>query len=230
MVTISSSNSSSNYCSNYCSNSCPNSSPINQPSDLLLTCSICLESLNSDPNQLLFTTPCSHTFHSNCIHSWVNSNNSCPICRQPDIIDIEPNLEYNFEHNFYHIPDYTDDDDEHISPPLTIRRSDYRNRNRNRNDDDYINSPLRIRRSDYRNRNTNIRLAQLNTNNTNNHSQNYTLIRTLHNTINDLQNLSQTISLYDYNFSNRTNNFNYIINLINDEISLIRNDIHNIEN
>ena len=204
MVTISSSNSSSNYCSN----SCPNSSPINQPSDLLLTCSICLESLNSDPNQLLFTTPCSHTFHSNCIHSWVNSNNSCPICRQSDIIDIEPNLEYNFEHNFYHIPDYPDDDDDYNNPPLRIRRSDYRNRNRNRN----------------------IRLAQLNTNNTNNHYQNYTLIRTLHNTINDLQNLSQTISLYDYNFSNRTNNFNYIINLINDEINLITNDIHNNQN
>lgn len=217
MVTISSSNSSynssSNSSSNSCSNSCPNSSPINQPSDLLLTCSICLESLNSDPNQLLFTTPCSHTFHSNCIHSWVNSNNSCPICRQADIIDIEPNFEYNFEHNFYHIPDHyynIDADDDYISPPLTIRRSDYRNRNRNRN--------------------TNVRLAQLNTNNSNNHSQNYTSIRTLHNTINDLQNLSQTISLYDYNFSNRTNNFNYIINLIYDEINSIRNDIQNIHN
>jgi hypothetical protein len=191
--------------SNYSSNSCPNSSPINQPSDLLLTCSICLESLNSDPNQLLFTTSCSHTFHSNCIHSWVNFNNSCPICRQTDIIDIESNIEYNFEHNFYHISDYYYHiyDDERISPPLTIRRSDNRNRN--------------------------IRMAQLNTNN-NNHSQNYTLISTLHNIINDLQNLSQNISLYDYNFSNRTNNFNHIINLINDEINFIRNDTTNIQN
>ena len=207
--------------SNYSSNSCPNSSPINQPSDLL-TCSICLESLNSDPNQLLFTTSCSHTFHSNCIHSWVNFNNSCPICRQTDIIDIESNIEYNFEHNFYHIPDYYyhidhdasagggDDGDDYSNPPLTIRRNDNRNRNRNRN--------------------RNIRMAQLNTNNNNNHSQNYTLISTLHNTINDLQNLSQIISLYDYNFTNRTNNFNHIINLINDEINFIRNDTTNIQN
>ena len=41
-------------------------------------CSICYND-NNDNNVKL---PCGHEFHSNCIQSWSEINNSCPNCRQ----------------------------------------------------------------------------------------------------------------------------------------------------
>jgi len=39
------------------------------------TCSVCLESnVNCETN-------CSHCFHAACLSSWINRNNSCPLCR-----------------------------------------------------------------------------------------------------------------------------------------------------
>lgn len=44
-----------------------------------MSCSICLHK-NTNPFQL----NCKHSFHKECIEKWLNINNSCPICREPD--------------------------------------------------------------------------------------------------------------------------------------------------
>ncbi|CAK4680758.1 hypothetical protein LEN26_018687 [Aphanomyces euteiches] len=41
-------------------------------------CSVCLESLDSSPRQLL----CGHAFHTSCIFGWLTSQSSCPVCRK----------------------------------------------------------------------------------------------------------------------------------------------------
>lgn len=40
-------------------------------------CSICLSGLGG----AVKTLPCNHTFHFNCIKTWVERENSCPNCR-----------------------------------------------------------------------------------------------------------------------------------------------------
>lgn len=43
------------------------------------TCSICLDNIsNSDVKELR----CNHKFHRNCINTWLQDNNTCPLCRQ----------------------------------------------------------------------------------------------------------------------------------------------------
>lgn len=29
----------------------------------------------------VLTTPCSHTYHNECINGWFKKNNKCPICK-----------------------------------------------------------------------------------------------------------------------------------------------------
>jgi hypothetical protein len=41
-------------------------------------CPICLNNLKN-PVHL----PCGHTFHSDCILSWIDNNKNCPMCRLP---------------------------------------------------------------------------------------------------------------------------------------------------
>lgn len=60
-------------------------------------CCICFEKIRDEEtryermNKIVFffsnkrskhTLPCGHSFHSSCIHKWMNVNLSCPICRQ----------------------------------------------------------------------------------------------------------------------------------------------------
>lgn len=45
-----------------------------------MTCPICLHK-----NEKPFSLDCNHSFHEECIQKWLNINNSCPICRKPDI-------------------------------------------------------------------------------------------------------------------------------------------------
>jgi hypothetical protein len=40
-------------------------------------CSICLVSLKDNTN----TLKCNHTFHNSCLELWLNTNNTCPLCR-----------------------------------------------------------------------------------------------------------------------------------------------------
>lgn len=42
-------------------------------------CIIC--KTNFQPNDSLCTNTCMHTFHHNCLSTWVKYNPSCPICR-----------------------------------------------------------------------------------------------------------------------------------------------------
>ncbi|KAG4096239.1 hypothetical protein H8356DRAFT_1682320 [Neocallimastix lanati (nom. inval.)] len=43
-------------------------------------CSICME--NYKPGTRIKRLPCNHEFHPECITPWLETNNSCPICRQ----------------------------------------------------------------------------------------------------------------------------------------------------
>ena len=42
-------------------------------------CVICLEVF--DVGDSITTLPCVHLFHTDCIKSWLKSNNHCPICK-----------------------------------------------------------------------------------------------------------------------------------------------------
>lgn len=54
-------------------------------------CAICfsseyLDNLNSP--QRLYSTPCNHHFHFECLHRWCLTNNNCPTCRFDDVMNI----------------------------------------------------------------------------------------------------------------------------------------------
>lgn len=50
------------------------------------SCSVCMDELYLDDNKNM-TTPCSHTFHTECLHDWCERNPSCPLCRE-DLSDM----------------------------------------------------------------------------------------------------------------------------------------------
>ncbi|CEG46970.1 kazal serine protease inhibitor 2 [Plasmopara halstedii] len=54
-----------------------------------LTCSICLS--DEDPKKFvqerMVKLPCSHHFHEDCVIDWYNTSPTCPLCRQPALID-----------------------------------------------------------------------------------------------------------------------------------------------
>ena len=42
-------------------------------------CSICLDHIES--NHVIYTSKCEHTFHFNCIKKWLETDCTCPLCR-----------------------------------------------------------------------------------------------------------------------------------------------------
>lgn len=46
-------------------------------------CCVCLEEFKAA--ETVITLPCNnkHVFHENCIKGWLESNNSCPLCKAP---------------------------------------------------------------------------------------------------------------------------------------------------
>ena len=42
-------------------------------------CPICYEEMD-ESNSII--TNCNHKYHKNCLHTWANKHNSCPICRK----------------------------------------------------------------------------------------------------------------------------------------------------
>ncbi|XP_022151640.1 E3 ubiquitin-protein ligase RNF181-like [Momordica charantia] len=42
-------------------------------------CSVCLNEMNGGSE--VIKMPCGHVYHESCILSWLNKNNSCPLCR-----------------------------------------------------------------------------------------------------------------------------------------------------
>lgn len=51
-----------------------------------LTCSICLSGYR--PNQRASELPCKHLFHKSCLRPWLNEADTCPVCRQPILSEI----------------------------------------------------------------------------------------------------------------------------------------------
>ncbi|KAG7601314.1 putative chromatin regulator PHD family [Arabidopsis thaliana] len=53
--------------------------------DVELCCPICLEDLkkvdNDDDKVVVCLSKCNHSFHMNCIFSWLRESQDCPICR-----------------------------------------------------------------------------------------------------------------------------------------------------
>jgi hypothetical protein len=45
-----------------------------------MNCPICYEDYNT--RRVTTITKCNHKFHRNCLETWKNRSNSCPICRQ----------------------------------------------------------------------------------------------------------------------------------------------------
>ena len=55
-----------------------------------IECAICFSDQYQFGNikkKSLYITSCGHTFHNNCLRTWCVTNNSCPNCRTPHIID-----------------------------------------------------------------------------------------------------------------------------------------------
>lgn len=48
-------------------------------SDSSKECSICLNSMNNYNDLVILK--CKHYYHKDCLNTWLNKNNSCPICR-----------------------------------------------------------------------------------------------------------------------------------------------------
>jgi hypothetical protein len=51
----------------------------NRPSDIDNSCSICLGEYTDD--DMIMKLPCGHFFHSNCVESWLNISQLCPVDR-----------------------------------------------------------------------------------------------------------------------------------------------------
>ena len=56
-----------------------NSNNNSEISEIIETCSICLEKLNLNPVHEL--PECKHKFHSSCLITWLRINKGCPMCR-----------------------------------------------------------------------------------------------------------------------------------------------------
>jgi hypothetical protein len=62
-----------------------------------LKCTICSEDLLEN----IWSTPCGHVYHINCVNGWLGKNKNCPQCRKPcrkkSLIQLflSPNLEEN---------------------------------------------------------------------------------------------------------------------------------------
>ena len=55
-------------------------------------CAVCLSQFTNE-DQLRLLPACSHAFHMNCIDTWLLSNSTCPLCREPLIFFPEQSIE-----------------------------------------------------------------------------------------------------------------------------------------
>ena len=51
---------------------------INQKKENITECVICLENMNFGDKLVLL--PCSHIYHSKCLHMWIEKKRICPLC------------------------------------------------------------------------------------------------------------------------------------------------------
>ena len=97
------------------------------------TCSICLNELKSSIRILT----CSHKFHQNCVNTWLEENDTCPLCRTRQ----EPEGEGNYSSSSATSPTIRPEDDYRL--PNMPRLSSY----------NFTNNPMMIRRSERLRRN-----------------------------------------------------------------------------
>ena len=62
-------------------------------------CNICLE--DQKAGESLHVTHCGHEFCKSCLNQWLNSNNTCPICR--DVLPLTENQKRNHEIEEYDV-------------------------------------------------------------------------------------------------------------------------------
>mgnify|MGYP001411316560 CR=1 FL=1 len=189
----------------------PNRSTSNQ-------CSICLSSEyfsnpDDDLSQTQYVTSCGHVYHYQCIMTWTNTNDTCPICR--NIITNQNNITHdNITNDNILISDnHYDPSYNYYTPPVTPRTPLF-------NNPPTLN---RFNRTNYNinpNSNNNNRVWASQTrqlidyNNNNNIDNDLSILTDLNNTIEEFINMySNNISIY------RINNINHIINLMRNEIN-----------
>ena len=67
---------------------------------------ICLSSQysdNSNSPQKLYSTPCNHHFHFECLKRWCQINNSCPTCHHDNVMNLSNNNENSTISEIYSI-------------------------------------------------------------------------------------------------------------------------------
>ena len=73
-------------------------------------CPICLEELESEIKE----TSCEHTFHKYCLDKWLETKNSCPLCRE----SLKQKVNSEPSHNIRIVNGYA------ISPEADLREAD----------------------------------------------------------------------------------------------------------
>jgi len=113
-------------------------------------CCICMEQIDCQEK----TTSCGHKFHTNCIYRWCESNNSCPMCRQTNPIELmdhptrptgNTGENINFYYNNYNnINNYINNINNNIRNEYINVRNEYINRNYNENIINHIENTLYV--------------------------------------------------------------------------------------
>jgi len=47
-----------------------------------IDCSICMDEIVNEDNEIILRAPCSHYFHEECLKQWCKNHVDCPLCRQ----------------------------------------------------------------------------------------------------------------------------------------------------
>ncbi|PJF20136.1 hypothetical protein PSACC_00049 [Paramicrosporidium saccamoebae] len=57
--------------------------PFSIHTNIGISCPICLADYQNE--ELVRTLPCAHSYHTECIDTWLSACNNCPLCRQPPV-------------------------------------------------------------------------------------------------------------------------------------------------
>ena len=70
-----------------------------------MNCPVCFEEFDGVS---MVTTQCGHTFHRICLRRWLDSHQTCPLCRDT-IANYRPDILPVFENCEFHVVDIDDD-------------------------------------------------------------------------------------------------------------------------
>ncbi|CAD6343694.1 unnamed protein product [Miscanthus lutarioriparius] len=73
-------------------------------------CAVCLQDFDADAKETLRVMPCSHTFHPDCIFSWLRVKVVCPLCCHA--LSKQQHKDPDFEDEDDSDEDYTDSDED----------------------------------------------------------------------------------------------------------------------